>query len=483
MPSSELVFYYPEVPKPRIPLGTGYESRKAAHDALLAYHKDPRFPPEEDDYYFRGLADFLQAHPPNPEITESDLVRFTAESRLKFDEYDANTQSLTTFLEGLIRGSPRLSSTCPYRDIEATAIGRIAFRDTYLNIGGVGTNGGHEYTFIEHQTQMGMLATMIAERLVVAGVPVTQADSRAWESVEQIAMRAIEARSGRPYVNTPSCMDLSFMASQGAQEYAQTVGTSLPETPDFTSCLMHRMNGQAYAALGLTPLPQLGRKNCISACAEQNALMRLREAANVARLLPLGRDDGLYTVAQAKSHFVKQETGELIPATCYTYYVGTGEGELTFELKTATVDERLLWHPVTGKNRDDLLWIGSRFDPPTTEQLLLSRDSHFILNGDAVSVCVGKGDVRRHPEAGLTTQDMTPLVDFPVAETHRVGSFQIKPTSLHTTGLPCVYCTRAMIENRVGTALIEGRLDGLKGDDGLSLEWLASIYDGEVRFC
>ena len=484
MPSLELVLYGPEVPKPFIPHGIDYNSRLIAHQSLLAYHQDPRFPSEDNDYYSRGLTEFLQTHLPDQRIADHDLENFVRSNRLWVDSFDLASLNLLRKIEGLISGSRSLSSTCPYRNIEAAAVGRVHFSDTYLNIGGVGTNGGHEFTFIEPQAQVGMLSAMIAECLVVAGQLVTRSDSDAWRSIETIAYELIDARSRRSYVGSPSCMDLSSLATKGAQEYAQNIGVQLPESSDFKSCLMHRMNRPAYDALGLVPPSQLGRKDCISACAEQNALMKLKEAISVAQLIPLEKDDAVYVVGQDKSSFVTSATDEIIPATRYFYYVWR-ESEQALKLKTLTADERLLWHPVTGKNSDNLIWIGSRFYPGVAERFHDACDSFFVFYYDKVHVYLGEGEEHRHPGVGLRTQKTIPLANFPIAQTPRIQRFQIKPASLHTTGLPCLYCTKAIIENRVGMTYVEGvvgHLDEYKGDDGLSLEYLASVYAGKVRF-
>lgn len=245
---------------------------------------------------------------------------------------------------------------------------------------------------------------------------------------------------------------------------------------------MRRLNRPSWEALNLTPPPQLGRKDCISACAEQNALMRLKEASNVARCIPLGHEDAVYAVIQERSHFVDRSTGNIIPATTYGYYVSSG-GTYPLEFHTATIDERLLWSPVSGKNRDNLFWPGSQFDGVSSANFLRVRDSYFVLDDDKIHVSLGTGDMQRFPEAGLRFYDASPLVSFPLKTMPRVRRFGISTAALHTTALPCLYCTKAIVDNKVRTTFIESKFEGLKGDDGLSLEYLATVNPGHVKFC
>ncbi|MBI4130699.1 hypothetical protein HY468_05250 [Candidatus Roizmanbacteria bacterium] len=476
------IFYLPVVEKPSMPPGIDYASRLAAYHKLLAYHQDPRFPDDSEDYYFRDVTRFLQVHPPNPAIDVQDLLQFVSNHQVTNDDYDTNSLEHLRMLGGLVKESKTLSSTCPYRTVTAAVIGRVHFGDTYVNIGGVGTNGGHEYTHIDPDCQVGMLAQMITECLIVTGIPITSEEAPQRELVETIAKRIIEARLERPYVRSPHCMDFSSLARAGAQEYLVNSGMPQQVTPDFNGCLMNRLNRRAYAAIGLNPPPQLGRKNCISACAEQNALMKEKEAANIARLLPVGENDAVYLIGQDRSHFVNRETGTIVPATHYTYYVYR-ENTADLAMKSIMVDERLLWHPVSGKNSDNMIRAGPVFTPAMRERFFRSADSYFERTEENVSVYVGGDGEQSYPDSGIKTQQLVPLIDVPLDDIPQIQQFQIKPVSLYTTGLPCLYCTKAIIENRVMNTYVDDRLEQLKGDDGLSLEYLASVYEGEMRFC
>lgn len=503
MPNHEVV-YPVVVDKPNYRAGIDYVERLSAWKSLISYHNDPRLQPDSVDLYFRGLADFLRSNPPRSHINTRELEalyqerRFDPLSQGEGASFDTNFIFLANQLEEAVRGVTSVSSTCNYRTVEATAIGRVYFKadgrkENHLNIGAVGTNGGHEFTAIDPELQMGMLTNMIAECLVVGGVPVTRENGQEWALIEEASSALISERGAVPFRHSPSCVDFSEIAAAGARQVAQAMGVGLNLGQDgFRGCLMNRLNRGAYEALGLDAPPALGRKNCISACGEQNAMLRNQEAVNVAMLMPLEENDAVYLLNLKRAAMIDSVDQKLIPAISYSFYhLHGGQRRSTLELKTAIVDDRLLWNPVTGRNSDRLYSVGLtiaqmiRHEPDSARSRTFqeTQELSFELVGKD-KVKVGVKSERERREKRVTLSDYTPLIVVDLNQTPRISSFRITQ-SLHTNALPCVYCTRAIIENRVANLYVEGELDfsDMKGDDGLSLEWLGSKYKGEVIFC
>lgn len=490
---SKIEVQYPvSVEKPSFQQGISYMSRLDAWNKLMLYHNMSELGIlAERDIYFRDFARFCRSHPPDRNTSAEGLSSFIRQSDRRLNGVEDGFLSLARILEGTIKESMR---SCTYRSVEAAAFGRVSLEDEQglvesFNIGAVANSGSHEFLSADPQIQAGILSNLIAECLAVGGVAVSRDDPEGWNDIEEIARDIIGKRTKQPFLYNPNCLAFSNLAQEGAKNYANTHNFSLKEESiQFRGCLMNRLNRGAYEEVGLEAPPMLGRLNCISACGESQALARLFEAANIPLLLPFdSKREAVYLLSAEHGAFVNNSWP--IPAIVYNYYSGReDEGRFSLDLRRLMVDMNLLWHPLKEANKPPF-WL-SKFlanykgildQYPSIS--IYQRGDYLIITGSDLeekkhTIVDEEGDdVKIITNSGRRKVFIVPVESVPSSPNVKTNTY-----NLHTTAVPCVYCTRNIIKEGVEHLYIKGKpnVTTLKGDDGLAWDWLKNVYEGEV---